>query len=168
MASTDEFSKFSASFPDRKLNFLLVDDDTICQFINSRVLELSGYCNSGQAALNGKEALDVLRKAAAGSLPLPDVILLDLEMPLMNGLEFLKAFHDLEEINQGRMAVVLLSSSESPEDRRQAMAMGVFHCMSKPLTNEKLDDLVNMLYPDRMVVTIAQHSDPSSNIRMRS
>lgn len=150
MASAEEFPEFSTTpLPDRKLNFLLVDDDTICQFIHRKVLELSGYCHFSQSALNGKEAIDILRKAAAGAAHVPDIILLDLEMPLMSGLEFLKMFRELEGIDQERMAVVLLSSSESPEDREQVTALGVCHCMSKPFTNEKLDALLSMLYPTR-------------------
>src|SRR5687768_8451945 len=83
------------ALPTRGLNFLLVDDDDICLFIHRRVLELTGYCSSAHSASNGKTALDILRRADAGAMPLPDIILLDLEMPLMNGLAFLDAFRGL-------------------------------------------------------------------------
>lgn len=171
MASAEELPKFSdAPFPDRKLNFLLVDDDTICQFIHGRVLELSRYCNSAQSALNGKQALGILGQAAAGGAPVPDIILLDLQMPLMNGLEFLRAFRNMGEIDRELMAVVLLSSSESPEDRRQATALGASHFMSKPFTNEKLDALISILYPESTLIPamVAPGLDRCPDTRMRN
>lgn len=155
MVSADSLQKFfAAPVADRKLNFLIVDDDTICQFIHRRVLEFSACCASAVSALNGIEAVNALTRAAAGYAPVPDIILLDLQMPLMNGLEFLKAFRDLEGIDKERIAVVLLSSSESAEDRRQATAMGVWHCLSKPFTHEKLDALITVLNSNSGLVAV--------------
>ena len=70
--------------PARALNFLLVDDDDICLFIHRRVLELTGYCKSIHSASNGKTALEILGRASAGAVALPDIILLDLFAPALD------------------------------------------------------------------------------------
>lgn len=132
--------------PGRALNFLLVDDDDICLFIARRVLELTGYCNSAHSASNGKTALEILHRAASGEVPVPDIILLDLDMPIMNGLAFLDAFKNLSCHAKERIAIVLLSSSVSEKDKQYAKSLGVGHCLSKPLTQESLDNVVKSLY----------------------
>jgi CheY-like chemotaxis protein len=136
----------------RKLNFLLVDDDEICLFIHRRVLDLSGYCSSAYSACNGKSALEILDHATHGSIPAPDVILLDLEMPIMNGIGFLEAFQKLNSANKDRIAVVLLTSSVSRTDVEYAATLGVSHCLSKPLTQQALDALVHKLYGSNPLV----------------
>lgn len=130
----------------RPLNFLLVDDDDICIFIHRRVLELTGYCGSAHSASNGKTAIEILQRASQGAVPLPDIILLDLDMPLMNGLAFLEAFEKLECRHKQAIAIVLLTSSVSEKEREYAISMGVSHCLSKPLTQESLDKTVSMLF----------------------
>jgi CheY-like chemotaxis protein len=130
----------------RGLNFLLVDDDDICLFIHRRVLELSGYCRSAHSAGNGRTALEILNHAAGGDAPLPDIILLDLEMPVMNGLAFLEAFRSLNFPDKERIAIVLLTSSVSEKDREYALALGAAHYLSKPFTMEAMHTVVRSLF----------------------
>jgi CheY-like chemotaxis protein len=134
--------------PGRALNFLLVDDDDICLFIARRVLELTGYCNSAHSASNGRTALEILQRAASGAVPVPDMILLDLDMPIMNGLAFLEAFKNLDCHAKERITIVLLSSSVSEKDKQYATSLGVRQCLSKPLTQESLNTVVRSLYND--------------------
>jgi CheY-like chemotaxis protein len=137
------------------LNFLLVDDDDICLFIHRRVLELSGYCRSAHSAGNGRTALEILNHAAMGDAALPDIILLDLEMPLMNGLAFLEAFKSLDLPGKERIAIVLLTSSVSEKDKQYARSLGANHYLAKPFTMEGLQDVVRSLYsrdPDSPVM----------------
>lgn len=128
------------------LNFLLVDDDDICLFIHRRVLELSGYCSSVHSAGNGRRALEMLTGVFCGDRPLPDIILLDLQMPLMNGIAFLEAFNALDFPGKDRIAIVLLTSSVSQKDREYAIGLGVKHYLAKPLTLEGLHAVVRSLY----------------------
>ena len=125
-----------------KLNFLLVDDDSICLFIHRRLLELAGYSNSIQSAPHGLRALEFLEDAAQGRGVLPDIILLDLDMPLMNGIAFLEAFRNLPLPSKDRIAIVLLTSSLSDKDREYAMSLGAYRYLTKPFTREALDSLV--------------------------
>ena len=131
---------------ERRLNFLLVDDDDICLFIHRRVLELAGYCKSAHSASNGQTALEILNRAVAGAMPLPDIILLDLDMPFMNGIAFLETFRGMQYPNKERIAIVLLSSSVSEKDKAYAVSLGVHQFLSKPLTQESLNAVVQSIY----------------------
>jgi CheY-like chemotaxis protein len=81
-----------------------------------------------------------------GFIPVPDIILLDLQMPLMNGFAFLEAFQRLDYANKSRIAIVLLSCSVSEADREYAMSLGVSQCLTKPLTLAALNTVVHSLY----------------------
>lgn len=129
----------------RRLNFLLVDDDDICLFIHRRILELSDYCGSAHSATNGKTALEILQRCALGAMPVPDIILLDLDMPTMNGIEFLEAFRNLDCANKEHISIVLLTSSVSEKDKEYALSLGVREYISKPLTEERLNAVVGSL-----------------------
>ena len=135
----------SAPLSNRALNFLLVDDDDICLFIHRRVLDLTGHCKSTHVASNGKKAIDFLTDAADGGLPMPDMILLDLEMPTMDGLGFLKAFQALDFVDKSRIAIVLLTSSACDHHKERALALGAVKCLSKPLTEEALHDVIKFI-----------------------
>lgn len=147
MCARKDPSPSSCFFPGRKLNFLLVDDDDICLFIHRRVLELCGYCASADSAGNGKSALAALDSAAMGRSPFPDVILLDMEMPIMNGIAFLEQYRTLPYSRDARTAIVLLSSSVSEKDKAYARSLGASHFLSKPLTQEALDTVLGELFP---------------------
>lgn len=138
----------------RPLNFLLVDDDDLCLFIHRRVLDLTGYCKSTHVATNGKKAIDFLRDAADGSVPIPDLILLDLDMPLMNGIAFLEAFKSLERLDRSRIAIVLLSSSICQHEKELAIALGAVTCISKPLTEPALSDAIRFIEEKKPVPSL--------------
>ena len=100
---------------------LLVDDDPVCNFICKKLIEQLGYQNDIEIATDGKSALNYLELAVKDkSKPLPCLILLDINMPVMNGWEFLEAlekfpknlFHDIQ--------IVMLTSSISPFDVEKA------------------------------------------------
>ena len=131
---------------DRLLNFLLVDDDELCLFVHRRVLELTGYCNSLQTARHGKDAIDILKACAGGSEALPDIILLDLEMPTMNGIAFLEAFRQLDPEISLRIPVVLLSSSVRDRDKECALSLGAVEYLAKPLTKDAIGAVIELIY----------------------
>ena len=97
----------------------------------------------GQASrsLNGKEALDLLMDYRRH--PLPDVILLDLNMPVMGGFEFLDAFRQLRIPGQAKVQIVILSSSDDPVDIRRASEMGIHHYITKPVSLDKLGKVIH-------------------------
>lgn len=122
-------------------NFLLVDDDEIFHFLGVRTLQRLGFSGSQiQTAMNGREAFDIINHPEACKLP--DIIFLDLNMPVMNGFEFLEIFMTLSL--EKRAKVVVLSSSHNPIDFERAMKLGASQYLTKPLTEDMLTSVLTM------------------------
>lgn len=120
--------------PNKKI--LLVDDDKICNFITEATLNRLGIASEIHAVLNGKEALEIINNFQSKDQVLPDAILLDLNMPIMNGFQFLEAFRELKISLKKEIMIIILTSSENPEDIVKAKKFGITHFLTKPL-NEK-------------------------------
>jgi CheY-like chemotaxis protein len=119
---------------------LLVDDDPTCNFLCTKCLEALDNSIESSFALNGRQALDLLLDYRRH--PLPDVILLDLNMPVMGGFEFLNAFRELRIPGQAKVQIVILSSSDDPVDIRKAGEMGIHHYITKPISADKLGRVI--------------------------
>lgn len=117
---------------------LLVDDDPTTNYLNERLLLTLGVTEQCLVATNGAEALDLLAEVCTPSGPAcPKLILLDVNMPIMNGVEFLAAYQ--QQVPVPHFIIILLTTSQHLRDldelqKRSAVA-GVLH---KPLTKEKL------------------------------
>lgn len=121
-------------------NFLVVDDDEVCQFMGIRALLRMGFLDSQiQTALNGREAFEIINHPDSGKLP--DVIFLDLNMPVMNGFEFLEIFKTLS-LEKRNMKIVVLSSSNNPIDMDRAKKLGATQYLTKPMTTEMLKPIL--------------------------
>ncbi|MFZ6010628.1 MAG: response regulator [Bacteroidota bacterium] len=119
-------------------NVLLVDDDQICNLLSSKTLERMGFAEGIQTALNGKEAINLLNAFLQNSHAMPDVILLDLNMPIMDGFDFLEAFKKLNLPHKENVKIIIVTSSSSPNDMFKAKQLGVDHYLTKPLSEEGL------------------------------
>ena len=108
-------------------NVLLVDDDKICNFVSEKMLEMLGFEIDVRTALNGREALTLLNDYS------PDIILLDLDMPIMNGFGFLEEFRNLDLPNKESVQIVIISSSDNPKDIANARRNGVDKYLVKPI-----------------------------------
>jgi CheY-like chemotaxis protein len=120
------------------MNVLLVDDDAVCNLICRKILEKTGLVSEIDVAMNGEEALDVFNECFSGLRSQPDVILLDLNMPVMDGFSFLEAFRQMSRLHKTRTRIIILSSSIDPRDVQKAQSLGVDHYLTKPLSEEKL------------------------------
>ncbi|GAA4280668.1 response regulator [Gaetbulibacter aestuarii] len=123
---------------------LLVDDDNICNFITKRILEQLGYNNSIEITQNGVAALDFLENTIKNiETPLPQLILLDINMPEMNGWKFIEAFEKLPEVIVNNMKIVMLTSSISPADIKKAASTSfVAEFITKPLNLEVMQSIL--------------------------
>ena len=126
---------------------LLVDDDPTSMYLVQSILEDMQIVRQVATAANGKEALDFIEthclasesiKTIITSAFCPELILLDINMPLMDGFEFLEACKDKHCFKGNQVKVVMLSSSSSMKDLQKAKTYGVTHYLVKPLTKEKL------------------------------
>lgn len=119
-------------------SILLVDDDNISNFLNTKTLERMGFVNDIHTALNGKQAIDLFNQYYIGAMPLPDVILLDLNMPIMDGFGFLDAFRSLDLPGKDHVKIIVVSSSVSLQDIARAKRSGASQYLSKPVNEQTL------------------------------
>ena len=119
----------------KKINcVLLVDDDNINNFINERLLKKLNITHNVKVAMNGEEALDFLKSNAENLFP--ELILLDINMPEMNGIEFLKNFKKM--VLDYNIRVILLTGIVTPEIRKKLASLGYADVIEKPFSEEKL------------------------------
>jgi CheY-like chemotaxis protein len=117
---------------EKVINLLLVEDDTLDVMDAKRTLDKMGVLHIMHVAKNGEEALQHLQKIDKESPELrPDVILLDLNMPKMNGLEFLTKLRSTPEWKN--IKVFVLTTSEEKEDKAETKKLGVSGYIVKPL-----------------------------------
>ena len=119
---------------------LLVDDDPTNNFLNERMLKRLAVTEHIMVAQNGQEALAVIQQASAAPQPsYPALILLDIQMPVMNGIEFLQAYQHLPLAQRRATTVVVLTTSMDPRDLTRLAELPAAGRITKPLTPEKLD-----------------------------
>ncbi|MGZ5243031.1 MAG: response regulator [Bacteroidia bacterium] len=134
-----------------KLNcILLVDDDEITNFINKKILENVHAANHIIAVESGEQALAYLTgtgKYADIVVPKPDLILLDINMPGIDGFEFMEAYRDLSINQKGNVVVVMLTKTLFPYDEIKANKSTEIRAFKyKPLTEELAMDIIHNFF----------------------
>jgi CheY-like chemotaxis protein len=133
-----------------KLNCVLViDDDEPTNFFSRIILEESGLVNHIVTVQSGPEALDYLAKSEVfgneDTHPSPDLIFLDINMPAMDGWEFLQRYKDMH--NGHRIILVMLTTSLFPEDKVKAKSIPeISGFENKPLTEEKVIRIIEKYF----------------------
>jgi CheY-like chemotaxis protein len=127
---------------------LLVDDDAPTNFLNEEIIREVECVDHVQIAETGQEALDYLANRGqyivnGDSYPQPDLIFLDINMPGMDGWEFLQEYGKLSPGQRGKMIVVMLTTSLNPDDEVKAKTTnGISGFITKPLTKEMVQDIL--------------------------
>ena len=120
---------------------LIVDDDEISIFLTRRVLKNLGIGGAIQAANNGVEGLRIVKEMIRQGQP-PQLILLDIKMPVMDGFAFLEELEKLENDDLSRTKIVLLSSSQNPWEMERAKKLNTTAFLHKPLAKEDLQRIL--------------------------
>jgi CheY-like chemotaxis protein len=131
---------------DEKLvNILLVEDDSVDVMNVERAFRKNNIHNPLFHAKNGLLALDLLRGTNGKTCisPRPQIILLDLNMPQMNGIEFLKELRKDEDLKS--ISVFVMTTSNDERDRFEAYNLNVAGYILKPVSFEKFVDAVSIL-----------------------
>ena len=126
-----------------KKNILLVDDDRIFNFLNEKTIASLGLVNEMHFASNGQQALELLERVKNGELAMPDIIFLDLDMPIMNGYEFLEEFQHMDIPHKDLIVIVVLTSSADPKDLIRTKELGIKYYFNKPLSKEEIRKLIS-------------------------
>lgn len=113
------------------INILLIEDDTVDVMDARRTLDRMDILYKMQVARNGEEGLALLREIQSGEGEKPDIILLDLNMPKMNGIEMLTQMRRMEEWKETKVFVI--TTSEEREDKEMARKLGVSGYIVKPM-----------------------------------
>lgn len=138
------FTVFLTSSEMKKLNrVLLIDDSEDDNFFHMRTLEKQEVALQIDVAYDGEEALEMLTKWRQDGEQIPELIFLDINMPGMDGWEFLATYKDLPAVFQENVVVIMLTTSLNPEDRAKADAVAaVKEFLNKPLDTTRLQDIL--------------------------
>lgn len=124
----------------------LIDDDDIFVFLTKKTIELTKLVELIQVFENGLDALNFLKENKYNIDRLPEIILLDLSMPIMNGWQFLDEYIKLNPYIGKKITIYICSSSISHDDITRAKAINaVSDYIIKPINKEKLIDLIKNL-----------------------
>lgn len=132
----------------KKFNtILLIDDDQATNEYHEIIINLAGVANNIHSVTSGQEGLDYLTSKGnyngqEDSYPQPDLIFLDINMPAMNGFEFMVEYDKLDASQKGSHIVVMLTSSLNPDDKaRAASNNNIKDFMDKPLSKAMVLEL---------------------------
>jgi PAS domain S-box-containing protein len=128
----------------RPLNILLVEDNVVNQKVAARLLEKTGH--KVTLAGNGQEALDVLERA--GWLGF-DLVLLDIQMPVMDGFETIAAIREHERTSGGHLPVVALTAHTMDGDAERCLRAGMDAYASKPIIAANLQTVMQSVLKSR-------------------
>ncbi|MBA4276149.1 response regulator [Flavobacterium sp.] len=118
----------------------IIDDDAIYQKIINKLIEKSGVISSHASFTNGNEAINSLKKALNENDILPDIILLDINMPVMDGWEFMEEIKTIKSKINKRIIIYMVSSSIAPSDKNKSRTFTEIHdYIPKPIS---VDDII--------------------------
>ncbi|MEO9649681.1 MAG: response regulator [Roseobacter sp.] len=125
-------------------SILLVDDDAVTNLLHQRKISKLGLAQTVFVATDGQAALEHLVDCIAENRPVPELVLLDINMPRMNGFEFLEAYEQLSgDIRQGQQIVMVSTSTLRRDKARADQDESITTFLVKPLSDQDFRDIVN-------------------------
>jgi CheY-like chemotaxis protein len=129
---------------DKKVNFLIVDDSELDCFIAEKLVKHSGISNKVKSFLQASEALAYIKNADYLAEEYPTVILLDILMPIMSGIDFVEEFEKLPDALRNKYFIVAFTSSMNKKDMGTMKSFeSVKYLFDKPLSPEVLSSLLD-------------------------
>lgn len=130
---------------------LLVDDNPADNQFHKIRITKAGVAEHIQIVTSGQAALDYIKKSGepnqSASYPKPELILLDINMPGMNGFEFLEEYKKLDDALKSKVVIVMLTNSLNPDDQKRAMeTKEISEFQNKPLSVKTLQETINKYF----------------------
>lgn len=134
--------------PLKLASVLVIDDDDISNFIYTRVIAATGMVDHIESYKSGKDALNYFENIATTPEKFPDMIFLDINMPVMSGWDFLEKYRDIVPAHlQNETILCILSSSVYKTDIEKAQSFPqVKEYVPKPLTTDSLKSLLQKYF----------------------
>ena len=121
---------------------MLVDDNDTDNFISKRIIEITDFAGRVEVKNSGKSALDYLAENQESPENLPNIIFLDINMPVVDGFVFLYEFEKFRELVRTKCKVIILSSSDNKRDIDKIVNNNyVIKFITKPLTEGSLEEI---------------------------
>jgi len=118
---------------------LLIDDDCLSNYMHQYLLEDTGMFENVEIAETAMDALDKLERDDSQDVSQPEIIFVDLNMPGLNGWDFIKEYSDYMKNRSAKSLLVILTSSEETDDKLKATySHDVCAYLTKPLTHDKV------------------------------
>jgi response regulator of citrate/malate metabolism len=120
---------------------LLVDDDGVTNFINHRLIKKMNLTDCIQSAVNGNNAINFIKEFPTQHDNCgPELILLDINMLVLDGFEFMEQFKTMNLKNSGTIKIIVLTNSTHQKDILKISQNTKIGYINKPLTQEKLEE----------------------------
>lgn len=125
---------------------LLVDDNDTDNFISKRIIEITGFAGRVEVCNSGKSALDYLRNNLNNLENIPNLIFLDINMPVVDGFVFLYEFDKFPEAVKNKVRIAILSSSDNKRDIDKIVNNDhVINFITKPLMEDSLEEVSRLI-----------------------
>jgi len=126
-------------------NIWLVDDDEIYQYVTKTYFEFDEPKRNISTSFSGKEAMDHL--LTANEVDFPDIILLDINMPKMNGWEFMDEFRKIKPNLKRTPSIFVVTSSENSNDKNKANDYEeIIDYIVKPVDDNKIKEIIKKAF----------------------
>lgn len=130
--------------PTMKETILLVDDQEIFNFISTKVIQSLGVSAEIRSVLSATDALLLIEDYLLQSRAMPRLVLVDINMPVMDGFAFIEAFQRLEIQGGSKTVLAILSSSLAAKDHDRASELGIEYFLTKPLSETELKKVLTV------------------------
>ncbi|MBQ0908829.1 response regulator [Flavobacterium sp. F-328] len=118
-----------------KKSIWIVDDDPIYQIIANKIIQRSDMFSEVTTFKNGREAMNIVHQVLENKNTIPDIILLDINMPVMDGWEFMEELTAIKPQIQKEFSVYIVSSSIAVEDKSKSKKYNdILGYLSKPIS----------------------------------
>jgi CheY-like chemotaxis protein len=132
----------SAQFP----HFIIIDDSRLDCFIAEKIIQNSGTYSSVKSYMEATDAYDSIKNGLIGVDSIITIIILDIQMPVMNGFQFVEVFEQLPEEIQSKFAIFLFSSSINENDKnRLDNYPSIIRFYSKPISKDTVAQMIEQV-----------------------